>query len=80
VTLERFNLSVVTRQIPPDEALTEIVSILNSTAAPDFDLIAEVGVGPLESLFLQGHEDALWPRVEQLAREDERFRRALASV
>jgi hypothetical protein len=66
--------------VTPDEQLTEIVSTLHSTAEPDFDLIAEVGVGPLETLFLFDHEDALWPRIEQLARDDERFRHALAAV
>ena len=42
--------------------------------------IAMIGVGPLEVLFHQGHEDLLWPEIERLARSDPRFRRALAST
>lgn len=34
----------------------------------DWDEIVMIGVGPLETLCLQGHEDALWPRIEELAR------------
>lgn len=39
-----------------------------------------IGVGPLEVLFHQGHEDLLWPDIERLARSDPRFCRALAST
>ena len=43
----------------------------------DDDEIMMIGIGPLETLFHQGHEDLLWPRIERLARSDEKFRRAL---
>ena len=42
-------------------------------------MISHLGVGPLESLFHRGHKEDLWPEIEQLARHDERLRRALAS-
>jgi hypothetical protein len=37
-----------------------------------------IGVGPLENLFHEGYEDSLWPRIETLARTDQKFRRALS--
>jgi hypothetical protein len=46
----------------------------------DADFVSMMGVGPLESLFHQGHGEALWPEVERLARTDPLFRRALRSV
>jgi hypothetical protein len=78
--LDALGRAVLYRRISPDDALREIVSALHSTEAPDFDLITRIGVGPLETLFHQGFEQALWPEVERLAREDERFRRALGTV
>jgi hypothetical protein len=48
--------------------------------ATDRDAIKTIGVGPLETLFHQGHEDRLWVRIEHLARTDPRFRHALAST
>jgi hypothetical protein len=66
-------------QMTPDTALTHIMYELHTTPEPDNDLALEVGTGPLETL-LQEHEEALWPRVEQLARDDVRFRRALSRV
>ena len=62
----------------PDETLDAIITALHSTPEPDFDLIMEVGSGPLEALFHQGHEAPLWTRIERLARNDLRFRRALS--
>lgn len=56
--------------------LTAIVERLH--AAEDEDLFAAIAVGPLESLFHQGHEEALWPEIERLARQDPVFRKALA--
>ncbi len=64
----------------PDEVLDEIVATIDATPEPDFELIALAGAGPLESLFDDGYEDALWTRVETLARGNERFRRALSNV
>jgi hypothetical protein len=43
-------------------------------------VISRLGVGPRESLFHHGHEEELRPQIEDLARRDERFRRALASA
>ena len=62
----------------PDRALDAILATLHSTPEPDFDLIMELGSGPLEALFHQGHEAPLWTRIERLARNDLRFRRALS--
>jgi hypothetical protein len=78
--VEKIDFAYLTTRISPDDVLDEIVSIIHSTAEPDFDLIAEVGVGPLEQLFHEGHEEHLWPRLEQLARDDSWFRRALGAV
>jgi hypothetical protein len=72
--------AIVTKRISADDALSEIASTLRSTVDPDPELIEHSGSGPLESLFHGGHEEELWPRIEQLAREDERFRRALSAV
>ena len=46
----------------------------------DAQAIATIGVGPLETLFHQGHEERLWARIEHLARTDLNFRRALAAT
>lgn len=62
-----------------DEFLESLVQKLHSTSDPEPDLIAEVGCGDLENLIREDGE-TLWPRIEQLARTDERFRRALSSV
>jgi hypothetical protein len=43
------------------------------------DLCRDVGGGDLESLLVR-HEEELWPQIEELARSDVRFRRALSSV
>jgi hypothetical protein len=66
-------------RISPDSALDAIVDQLHSTPEPDEELITEIGVGPLESL-LREHEQELWLRVERLARDNARFRRALCAV
>jgi hypothetical protein len=59
--------------------LDAVVDSLRSGPEPDDELILEVGCGPLESL-VRGHGIELWPRIEQLARDDSRFRRALSHV
>lgn len=61
------------------QALDQIVARLHSTPEPDPELILDVGCGVLESLLFE-HEEELWPTIERLAREDVRFRRALAAV
>jgi hypothetical protein len=68
------------RDTTPEEELDAIVASINSSPEPDFVAIEEAGAGPLETLFLFGHEEALWHHIERLAREDERFRRALSVV
>ncbi|HEY7136563.1 MAG TPA: hypothetical protein VIB48_16035 [Acidimicrobiia bacterium] len=72
-------MEMMAGRISPDAALDSIVDSLHSTPEPDEELIDELGVGPLESL-LRAHEQELWPRVERLARDDIRFRRALRGV
>lgn len=61
------------------DMLIELVRVLHTTDEPDPGLCSEVGCGDLEGL-LRDHETELWPAVENLARTDLRFRRALASV
>lgn len=70
-------MDMVLGRVSPDDALTRIVDALHASAEPDEELIGEQGAGPLESL-LREHERELWPHVERLARDDIRFRRALA--
>ena len=61
------------------DALDEIVALLHSTEDPDPELMLDVGCGVLESLLFE-HEEELWPKIERLARDDVRFREALAAV
>jgi hypothetical protein len=61
------------------DALDEILALLHSTEDSDPELILDVGCGVLESLLFE-HEEELWPRIERLARDDVRFREALAAV
>jgi hypothetical protein len=56
-----------------------VVARLQSTSEPDEELCLFVGVGDLESL-LRYHEEELWDAIEQLARGDIRFRRALSAA
>ena len=63
----------------PEELLSNLVDDLHATPELDRELCGRIGAGNLESL-LRHHEDELWPEVERLAREDERFRLALAMV
>ena len=78
IETERGRVSPGSAPETPVQALDAIVTTLHSTPEPDFELIMEVGSGPLEALLRQGHEEMLWPRIERLARDDERFRRALS--
>ena len=78
IETERGRISPGSTPETPVQALEAIVTTLNSTPEPNFDLILEVGSGPLETLLRQGHEEMLWPRIERLARDDPRFRRALS--
>ena len=77
---ERLWLEISIGRASPDDVLDEIVATIDASPDPDFRLIEEAGAGPLESLFLSGYEEALWARVEPLARESQRFRRALSIV
>ena len=77
--LNEIFMRFVAGRSTPVQVLDELVAVLHSTAEPDPQLIGQVGLGPLESLLLQ-HEEELWPSLERLARNDERFRRALAAV
>jgi hypothetical protein len=63
----------------PDALLDQILAQLHAHA-DDEDAVMMIGVGPLETLFHRGFESQLWPRIEQLARDDGTFRVALASV
>lgn len=63
----------------PHDLLMEVVNLLDSTPEPDPDLCRDIGSGDLESLMMV-HEEGLWPEVEQLARSNARFRRALSNV
>lgn len=67
------------RRKTPAELLAWIVDVLRSTPEPNERLCGEIGVGNLESLLMR-YEEELWPQIEQLARTDIRFRRALRSV
>lgn len=60
-----------------EDALRVVAALLGR--APDEDAVALVAAGPLEDL-LNWHGDALVNEVERLARQDFRFRRALAGV
>ncbi len=65
-----------------DEAealLDDLVARLDGTREPDADLSSEIGCGDLQE-FIRTNGLRLWPRVEQLARANVRFRRALRSV
>jgi hypothetical protein len=62
-----------------DDLLERLVAILNATPEPNEELISWIGCGDLENLIREDGVD-LWPRIEQLARVDVRFRRALRSV
>ena len=73
-------LAVTLNQIPPEVALDHVVWMLQATPESDAERINAIGCGPLETLFHKGYEDRLWQSIERLAREDVRFRRALASA
>lgn len=62
-----------------EDFLERLVVILNSTPEPNDELMSWIGCGDLENLIREDGVE-LWPQVEQLAREDVRFRRALRSV
>ena len=65
----------------PEARLKRVESLLQDlNLDEDAEEIGRIGVGPLEVLFHQGHEDRLWPEIERLARSEPRFRRALAST
>jgi hypothetical protein len=61
------------------EMVDALLAKLHSTDEPDAALCLEVGCGDLESL-IRRYEAELWPQIEDLARSDVRFRRALAGV
>ena len=77
--LRGIHVRLLGKMVAPEAALDELVSVLHSTTEPDPELIMDVGCGVLESLLFT-HEEELWPTLERLAREDVRFRRALAAV
>lgn len=62
-----------------DEVLDAIVAELHAPKEPDAQLCLRIGAGDLEWL-IRYHGEALWPRVQVLAREDSRFRMALSAV
>lgn len=64
---------------PVQEAFYGLVDDLHASGDPD-ELALDIGCGPLESLFIHGHEEALWPDIERTARADPIFRRALRAV
>lgn len=74
-----FLVRLHAEQTSPRDLLRDLVHRLDSTPQPDPELCRDVGSGDLESL-LMVHEEELWPDVEQTARSNPRFRRALSSV
>ena len=64
----------------PAQVLEDIVAELRRCSTADNDFVEMMGIGPLEALLHGGHGDALWPRIEHLARHDLLFRRALRAV
>jgi hypothetical protein len=65
--------------VTADEALDELLAELHQSEQPEPDVIGNVGAGRLENL-IRDHGEELWPRIEQLARDDVRVRRALGAV
>ncbi|HET7487207.1 MAG TPA: hypothetical protein VFJ85_04715 [Acidimicrobiales bacterium] len=63
----------------PDTLLDGVLDALRE-AGEDETEIASIGAGRLESLFHGGLEGTLWPRIEDLARHNPAFRRALRSA
>jgi hypothetical protein len=76
----RLGLAVTLDEMTPEVALDHVVMMLHSTGEDDPRRVGRIGCGPLENLFHKGYEDGLWSRIEQLARDDPLFRRALASA
>jgi hypothetical protein len=63
----------------PRGALAEVVNMVEAADPADDNALGMIGAGPLESLLIH-HEDDLWDEVEQIARSNPRFLRALRSV
>lgn len=59
--------------------LKDIVTRLDATAEPDAELAGQIGAGELEDL-VRAAGVQLWPQIEELARKNIRFRRALSAV
>jgi uncharacterized protein DUF6869 len=81
---------VATEPDPPRERIPYLSSDANALfdvvldalrrAGDDDDQVMMIGAGALESLFHRGFEEALWPRIEEQARRDPVFRRALLTT
>ena len=76
---DEIGREAIERDWTPSAALSRILADIHAHA-DDSDFIDNVGCGPLESLFHQGHGEEVWSEVETLARTDPLFRRALRSV
>src|SRR4051812_22230808 len=75
--MHHFSVELYLGRKAPRELLDEIVGRLAASATPSMDVCMDIGTGDLENLLRQ-HESELWPEIEQLARDNDRFRRALA--